>query len=57
VSGDLGPDYAVRASTNLVDWEVIFTTNSPAMPFNWSDPNAGSYDQRYYQIKAGPPLP
>ena len=57
VTGDLGPDYAVRASTNLVDWEVIFTTNSPAMPFNWSDPNAGSYDQRYYQIKAGPPLP
>ncbi len=57
VSGDTGPDYAVRASTNLVDWETIFTTNSPAMPFNWSDPNAGSYDQRYYQIKAGPPLP
>ena len=57
VSGDIGPDYAVRASTNLVDWETIFTTNSPAMPFNWSDPSAGSYDQRYYQIKAGPPLP
>ena len=57
VSGDTGPDYEVLASTNLVNWDVIFTTNSPAMPFNWSDPNAGSYDQRYYQIKAGPPLP
>jgi len=33
VNGQIGPDYAVRASSNLTDWETVFTTNSPATPF------------------------
>jgi len=57
VSGDAGPDYAVRASTNLLNWETIFSTNSPAMPFNWSDTNANLYPFRFYQVILGPPLP
>jgi hypothetical protein len=57
VSGDFGPDYAVQASTNLVDWQTVFTTNSPAVPFNWSDTDTGSYPVRFYRIVAGPPLP
>jgi len=57
VSGDTGPDYAVRATTNFLDWETIFATNSPAMPFNWTDTNASLYPLRFYQIQAGPPLP
>ena len=36
-----GPDYAVQASTNLIDWNTLWTTNSPAMPFGWVDTNAG----------------
>jgi len=57
VSGDTGPDYAIRATTNFVDWETIFSTNSPAMPFNWSDTNANLYPSRFYQVILGPPLP
>jgi hypothetical protein len=57
VTGDNGPDYAVQASTNLVDWQTIFTTNSPAVPFNYTDPATASYPVRFYRIVAGPPLP
>ena len=34
VNGQTGPDYAVQASTNLVEWQSVFTTNPPAMPFD-----------------------
>jgi hypothetical protein len=57
VSGQSGPDYAVQASTNLVNWQSVFTTNSPAMPFQWADPNAGAFPLRFYRIVVGPPLP
>jgi pectin methylesterase-like acyl-CoA thioesterase len=55
VSGQSGPDYAVQASTNLVDWQSVFTTNSPA--FEWTDPNTGTFPMRFYRIVVGPPLP
>jgi hypothetical protein len=57
VAGDVGPDYAVQASTNLVDWQTIFTTNSPATPFNFADPDTSLYSVRFYRIAIGPPLP
>jgi pectin methylesterase-like acyl-CoA thioesterase len=57
VNGDTGPDYAVQASTNLVDWQTIFTTNSPGTPFDFADPNTSSYSARFYRIAVGPPLP
>jgi pectin methylesterase-like acyl-CoA thioesterase len=57
IAGDIGPDYAVQASTNLVDWQTIFTTNSPATPFNFADPDTGLYSVRFYRIAVGPPLP
>src|SRR5204862_3342504 len=57
VTGDVGPDYAVQASTNLVDWQTVFTTNSPATPFNYTDPATAAYPVRFYRIVAGPPLP
>ena len=40
VSGDTGADYEIDASTNLIDWASVFTTNSAATPFNWSDSGA-----------------
>jgi hypothetical protein len=56
VSGPGGPDYGVQVSTNLVDWGLLFVTNSPALPFTWTD--AGSSNAiRFYRIKLGPPLP
>jgi hypothetical protein len=57
VSGQAGPDYAVQMSSNLVDWSTLFITNSPAMPFPWTDPSAATLPARFYRIKVGPPLP
>ena len=56
VSGRSGPDYAIEASTNLTQWSNVFITNSPALPFNWTDATTNS-QQRFYRIKLGPPLP
>ncbi|HZL44261.1 MAG TPA: putative Ig domain-containing protein, partial [Verrucomicrobiae bacterium] len=57
VNGDTGPDYEIQSSSNLVDWVSAFTTNSPAMPFNWTDPSAGTSPSLFYRIVVGPPLP
>ena len=56
VSGQSGPDYAIETSTNLVQWSNVFITNSPTLPFNWTDAATNS-PQRFYRIKLGPPLP
>lgn len=56
ISGQSGPDYAVETSTNLTHWSTAFITNSPALPFNWTDATTNS-PQRFYRIKLGPPLP
>jgi hypothetical protein len=53
----LGPDYAVQASSNLVNWNTLFITNSPPMSFQWTDTNALTLPVRFYRIKVGPPLP
>ena len=57
VNGDIGPDYAVQYSTNLIDWSVLLITNSPAMPFSWMDTNSAVLPMQFYRIKVGPPLP
>jgi hypothetical protein len=54
VTGDAGPDYTVQASTNLANWLNLFTTNSPALPFNCSDSDAGNFPQRFYRVLLGP---
>jgi endoglucanase len=56
VSGQTGPDYAVETSTNLTQWSTVFVTNSPALPFVWTDTNS-AVPQRFYRVKLGPPLP
>jgi hypothetical protein len=56
ISGQSGPDYAIETSTNLTQWTSAFITNSPALPFNWTDA-ATNLPQRFYRIKLGPPLP
>ena len=56
VNGQSGPDYAIEASTNLMQWNTVFITNSPALPFNWTESPTNS-PQSFYRIKVGPPLP
>jgi hypothetical protein len=57
VNGQYGPDYAVEASTNLTDWSALLITNSPVMPFAWTNTEISSEPMFFYRIKAGPPLP
>lgn len=56
ISGQSGPDYALEISTNLTQWSSVFITNSPALPFVWTDTNSAA-PQRFYRVKLGPPLP
>ena len=55
VSGQSGPDYAIETSTNLTQWSDVFITNSPVLPFNWTDTNSFA-PRRFYRVKLGPPL-
>lgn len=54
VSGAAGPDYKIQASTNLMFWSAIATSNSPDMPFFWVDPNPAIMPQRFYRALLGP---
>jgi glucosylceramidase len=54
VGGDTGPDYTILTSTNLTSWSSLFTTNSPALPWFWSDTNAHNSPWRYYRALLGP---
>jgi hypothetical protein len=56
VSGDPGPDYALQGTTNLGQpnaWVTLFTTNSPAVPFWWTDPQT-NLAQRFYRVMLEP---
>jgi hypothetical protein len=57
VSGQTGPDYAVQVSSNLLSWDILFITNSPAMPFSWTNQDTSAQPAQFYRIKVGPPLP
>jgi hypothetical protein len=58
VSGMVGPDYAVQSSANLLKWNTVFETNSPAMPFTWVDTTASLTNKvSFYRVLVGPPLP
>ena len=58
VNGQGGPDYEFQISTNLAQpWSSYFITNSPKVPFVWTDLGASNLPQRFYRVKLGPPLP
>jgi hypothetical protein len=54
LTGPAGPDSTVQASTNLTNWTNVLVTNSPSLPFNWTDTNAGSLVKRFYRVLLGP---
>jgi hypothetical protein len=54
INGDYGPDYSIQTSTNLSDWATIFTTNQPALPFNWTDVNSFQQPVQFYRLILGP---
>ncbi len=54
VNGPAGPDYMLWTSTNLIDWQVLLTTNSPALPITLLDTNLVDASARFYRIQLGP---
>ena len=52
ITGAAGQQYIVQASTDLVNWVSIQTN---ASPFVFVDPNAGSFQQRFYRTLNLPP--
>lgn len=54
VNGPAGPDYTLLTSTNLTGWQVLFTTNSPAIPVRLLDTNLNAVPMRFYRIQLGP---
>jgi hypothetical protein len=57
IGGQAGPDYEVQVSTNLTNWIALFITNSPPVPFTWTDTNSATMPEQFYRVKIGPPLP
>jgi glucuronoarabinoxylan endo-1,4-beta-xylanase len=53
VNGTQGPDYTLLTSTDLINWQSLFTTNSPPLPFTLMDTNAAD-TMRFYRIQLGP---
>ncbi len=56
VDGATGPDYEIQASTDLANWNPVFTTNSPTMPFVWSGATTNG-PLNFFRVVVGPPLP
>ena len=54
ILGDARFDYRIQSSTNLVNWTTLVTTNPPAMPFLWTDPDQGDFDRRFYRAQLLP---
>ena len=54
MNGQLGPDYLVWASEDLVNWFNLGTATPTTFPFLWTDANASQYPKRFYQIRLGP---
>ena len=53
VNGPQGPDYTLLTSTNLLNWQMVFTTNSPALPYTYIDPNPVN-PATFYRFQIGP---
>ena len=52
-TGMIGPDYLLFTSTNLSNWQLLFTTNPTAMPVTLTDTNRGDA-MRLYRLQLGP---
>ena len=54
INGDTGPDYIVQMSTDLLSWQSVFTNNSPAVPFTFTDTNSPAGPVQFYRILLAP---
>jgi pectate lyase len=49
VTGSSGPDYILQVSTDLMNWQDLYTNHAPTPPFTWND--AAGLNQRFYRVK------
>jgi glucuronoarabinoxylan endo-1,4-beta-xylanase len=54
VNGTQGPDYTLLASTDLVNWQPLFTSNSPPMPLTLALPFSNTNPAQFYRIQISP---
>jgi|GEM_PF-303510 len=54
VAGDGGPDYQVQTSTNLLNWDVLFTTNGASGVFTFGVSNMTTTPRQFYRVELGP---
>jgi hypothetical protein len=54
IQGDVGPDYTILASSNLIHWVPLLTTNPATMPLWFTDPDTGGRGRRFYRTQLGP---
>jgi O-glycosyl hydrolase len=54
VNGPTGPDYTLLTSSNLLDWQSLFTLSSPTPPVTLTDTNPPDGATRFYRIQLGP---
>ena len=54
ITGQIGPDYLVQVSSNLVNWTPLLTNTPVTVPFRLEDPEAAQHARRFYRIQLGP---
>jgi glucuronoarabinoxylan endo-1,4-beta-xylanase len=54
VSGPTNYDYTLKASSDLVSWQALLTTNVPFVPITLVDTNPATNDVRFYRLQLGP---
>ena len=54
-AGQNGPNYSIQGSSDLMNWQTVFSTNAPAMPFIWTDTNASANAAQFYRVNASLP--
>ena len=47
--GAPGQSYSIQASSNLVDWATLLTTNTPSGVLDFTDSEAAHFPQRFYR--------
>lgn len=55
VNGVSGLEIQIQSSVNLSDWNTVFTTNSPPMPFVWTNNNS-DVPMNFFRVLGGPPF-
>jgi len=51
-SGPAGRTVVVEASTNMVDWVPVQTNTLPAIPVQFTDPDAASLSLKFYRLRS-----